>query len=142
MAEDEKKSFWSSLPGILTGLAAVLTAAGALIYHQQGKSKPRSEPIRQESSIKETRFAASPNQPTPPEGFQEQASYNGDCANPPAGTACIRFRDGFQWLVRDVVARRHEEVGSWGKHQEVEASGSHARYRHILGTQYVKTVAE
>jgi hypothetical protein len=27
----EKKSFWTTLPGILTGIAAVLTALGALI---------------------------------------------------------------------------------------------------------------
>lgn len=39
MAEDDKKSFWSSLPGVLTGLAAILTAAGGLIYHNQ--SHPR-----------------------------------------------------------------------------------------------------
>lgn len=135
MAEDKKKSFWSSLPGILTGLAAVLTAAGALIYHHQVKPKPKPDTVRQESSIEETRSA-------PPEGFQEQASYDGDCANPPSGSTCIRFRDGFQWLVQDVVKPRHEEVGSWGKHREVEASGRQGRYQHILGTKYVKTLAK
>lgn len=44
MAEDDKKSLLTSLPGILTGLAAVLAAAGALIYHNQTKPKnPQAE---------------------------------------------------------------------------------------------------
>jgi hypothetical protein len=33
--EDNKKSFWSTIPGILTGIAAVLTAIGGLIVAYQ-----------------------------------------------------------------------------------------------------------
>jgi len=154
MAEDDKKSFWASLPGVLTGLAAVLTAAGALIYHNQtkGKPRPKPEPIQQEattqgegskpSTTEGAGSKPSPEELAPPTGFQEQAPYGGDCANPPAGSACIRFRDGYQWLVQDMVKAKHEEVGSWGNHQVVEARGKQNGYQHVLGTQYVKTVAK
>jgi len=144
MADDDKKSFWSSLPGILTGLAAVLAAAGALIYHNQHKPKPKPEPapFQQESPSQGASSKPSPNELAPPEGFQEKPSYSGDCANPPAGSACLRFRDGYLWLVEDVVAGRREEVGAWGNHQVVEATGKQGRYQHILGTQYVKSVAK
>jgi hypothetical protein len=147
VADDDKKSFWGSVPGILTGLAAVLTAAGALIYHNASKPKPKHRAVQQESSKQTTQESSkqapvsqpSQNQLAPPEGFQEQASYSGDCASPPAGSVCIRFRDGYEWLVQDVVAGRHNQVGSWGNHPVLEATGKQARYQHILGTQYVKS---
>jgi hypothetical protein len=81
MADDDKKSIWAALPGILTGLAAVLTAVGALIDHSQ--SKPKPEPIRQESTAQGAGSKPSPEELAPPEGFQEQASCYGDCASPP-----------------------------------------------------------
>lgn len=140
MADDDKKSFWSSLPGILTGLAALLTAAGALIYHQQAAPNPRPEPARRETSTKDTRSEPARNPLEPPEGFKEQASYDGDCVNLPAGSACIHYRDGFQWLVQDEVESRQEQFGTWEKHEKVEAIGKRARYEHILGTDYVKKV--
>ncbi len=144
MADDDKdkKSFWSSLPGILTGVAAVLTAAGALIYHNQHRAKPKPEPvpIQQESTSQGAASKPSSNELAPPEGFQEQPSYSGDCASPPAGSACLRFRDGYLWLVPDVIATKREEVGAWGDHKVVEAKGKQGRYQHVLGTQYVKTL--
>jgi len=148
MAEDDKKSFWSSLPGILTGLAALLAAAGGLIYHSQSKpkSKPKREPevIQQESTTQGASSKPSPQEKelAPPEGFQEQPSYNGDCASPPVGSTCIGFKDGYQWLVQDVVKPKRQDVGSWDKHQVVEARGKQGDYQHVLDTQYVKTVAK
>jgi hypothetical protein len=155
MADDDKKSFWGSLPGMLTGLAAVLTAAGALIYHNHGKAKakPKPEPaaIQQESttqagaaqpSTQATGSQPSPNPAAPPEGFQEQASYNGDCASPPAGSVCIGFRDGYQWLVKDEVKPKRKEVGSWEDHRVLEATGKQGLYQHVLNTNYVKVVAK
>ncbi len=134
MAED-KKSFFASLPGVLTGLAAVLTAAAGLLYHNRSKTVRRlnpddkqiSEPSRPESQL--------------PEGFKEQPSYDGDCGSPPAGTACIQYRDQYRWLVNDEVAGKHDQAGVWGKHVVMEAVGRHARYRHILGTRYVQEVS-
>ncbi len=155
MADDDKKSFVSSLPGILTGVAAVLAAVGGLIYHNQHKAKPKPEPVAVQQ---EATAQAAPSQPSqtdvapsskpsagdlaPPEGFQQEPSYSGDCASPPAGSACIRFRDGYLWLVQDVIKGKREEVGAWGTHQVVEATGKQDHYQHILGTQYVKTVAK
>ena len=144
MADDDKKSFWSSLPGILTGLAAVLTAVGGLIYHNQHKAKPKPEPvaIRHEATSRAASSKPAPNDLAPPEGFRQEPSYRGDCARPPAGSTCIRFRDGYLWLVQDVVKGKREEVGAWGIHQVVEATGKQSHYQHILGTQYVKTLAK
>jgi hypothetical protein len=132
MGADDKKSFWSSLPGILTGLAGVMTAAGALIYHNANNPKKRSSPP---AAVVSSEAVTS----SQPQGFTEQASYNGDCANPPAGSTCVHFRDGYDWLVRDEVEKRRNEIGSWGNHAIMEASGKQGRYQHILGTQYVKT---
>jgi len=146
MADDDKKSFVRSLPGILSGLAAVLAAVGGLIYHNQHKAKPKPEPaaVQQEAASQPTPLKPLPssNDLAPPEGFQQEPPYSGDCASPPGGSACIRFRDGYLWLVQDVIKGKREEVGAWGSHQVVEATGKQSHYQHILGTQYVRTVAK
>jgi len=148
MADDDKKSFVNSLPGILSGLAAVLVAVGGLIYHNQHKAKPKPAPepvaVQQEAAAQPAPSTPSPapSDLAPPDGFQQESPYTGDCTNPPARSACIRFRDGYLWLVQDVVKTKREEVGAWGSHQVVEATGKQGHYQHILGTQYVKTVAK
>jgi len=148
MADDDKKSFVNSLPGILSGLAAVLVAVGGLIYHNQHKAKPKPAPepvaVQQEAAVQAAppKPTPSPSDLAPPEGFQQEPSYSGDCASPPAGSSCIRFRDGYLWLVQDVIKGKREEVGAWGSHQVMEATGKQSHYQHILGTQYVKTVAK
>jgi PEGA domain len=40
---DEKKSFWTTLPGILTGLAALITAVGGIILLLNHKPKDDSQ---------------------------------------------------------------------------------------------------
>jgi hypothetical protein len=143
MAEDDKKSFWGSLPGILTGLAAVMTAAGALIYHGHSKSKPKPAPTQQQSSTQAASGSIPSQAPTAlPEGFAEQASYTGDCASLPAGAMCIHFVDGYQWLVQDKIEKHHNELGRWQNHRIMEAKGKRGRYQHILDTQYIKLAAE
>jgi hypothetical protein len=45
MGDDNKKSFWTSLPGILTGIAAVVAAVGGILatyYHIAPSSSPSS----------------------------------------------------------------------------------------------------
>lgn len=140
MAEDERKSFWNSLPGVLTGLAALITAAGTLIYHNRSRSNPKPAPVRHEGSSQAGSSNTSEEPGSPPEGFKIQRSYGGDCASPAAGSVCVRYRDGFEWLVRDVVAGRQNQVGAWGKHPVLEASGKQGRYQHVLGTDYVKSI--
>jgi hypothetical protein len=47
MGDDTKKSFWTSLPGILTGIAAVIVAIGGILaayYHVVPSSSPSSSP--------------------------------------------------------------------------------------------------
>jgi hypothetical protein len=139
VAED-RKSFFTSLPGILTGIAAVLTAVGGLIYHN--RSKPVHPPKPEKNVISEPvkQPPEKPSEPEtqPPEGFQQRASYDGDCGSPPAGSTCLQFRDQYRWLVSDEVGGKRDQVGSWGKHAVMEAVGKHGRYRHIVGTQYVE----
>ena len=62
MADDDKKPFWSSLPGILSGLAAVLAAVGALIYHNHKKPMPAPTPV----SAAVQQVANSPGAPPKP----------------------------------------------------------------------------
>lgn len=163
---DEKKSLLLSLPAILTGIAAVLTAAGGLIYHNSAKhkKKPHKDQVEISQSANESaQNPATPPQSLPPvaqpanpgaqnpaasapsqmpEGFSEQASYNGDCSNPPAGSACIEYKDNYRWLVNDELGRKRDEVGDWNGHKIVEAVGKRARYRHVLRTEFVETVAK
>jgi hypothetical protein len=46
MGDDNKKSFWTSLPGILTGIAAVIAAVGGILatYYHITPSSPPSPP--------------------------------------------------------------------------------------------------
>jgi hypothetical protein len=71
--------------------------------------------------------------------FREQASYVGDCRNPPVGSACITYSDGYRWLVADTPDGKLRKVGAWeGKRIEAMRGRGSAAYFHILGTQYVK----
>jgi len=64
----------------------------------------------------------------------EQESYPLDCTTRPSCTVCVRYEDGFIWLVRDSI-RSWERVGS-----VQTAVGSVARYEHIIGTNSVRIV--
>ena len=44
MGNDNKKSFWTSLPGILTGVAAVIVAVGGILAAYNHISPPSSPP--------------------------------------------------------------------------------------------------
>lgn len=61
-----------------------------------------------------------------------QPSYRGDCRQPPAGSTCLQFSDGYIWLVQDTIA-------GWGaNHGTIEmAYGQVADYAHALGTEIV-----
>jgi len=69
--------------------------------------------------------------------YYEQESYSGDCKSRPAGTVCIKFSDGYLWLVEDSI------LGGWKVLEENgqqigAAAGYKASYYHILNTNLVK----
>lgn len=62
----------------------------------------------------------------------EQESYSLDCTSRPKCTACVRYDDGYIWLVRD-------SIRSWERLGAVQtAVGLVARYEHIIGTNSVR----
>ena len=62
----------------------------------------------------------------------EQESYSLDCKSRPAGTVCVRYDDGYIWLVRD-------SIRSWERRGAVQiAVGIAARYEHIISTSSVR----
>lgn len=71
------------------------------------------------------------------EGFQPRPSYSGDCSQPPLGSTCLVFDDGYIWLVPDIVT-------DWGvNHGTVQiAYGRSADYAHALGTTGVWTLTK
>jgi hypothetical protein len=91
-----------------------------------------------------TLVVTDPNAPPPeatgPAGFSEQGSYTADCMYTPAGSRCVRFDDGFVWLIYDGVITR-EEFGAFQGKKIIQAIGQRATYLHILGTNLVRVVA-
>lgn len=64
--------------------------------------------------------------------FWEQESYSLDCTLRPQCTVCVRYDDGYIWLVRD-------SIRSWERQGAVQtAVGLTARYEHIIGTNSVR----
>jgi len=62
----------------------------------------------------------------------EQGTYSLDCNARPANTVCVRYDDGYIWLVRD-------SISAWETHGPVQvAVGLTARYEHKLGTNSVR----
>ena len=62
----------------------------------------------------------------------EQETYSLDCASRPPCTVCVRYDDGYIWLVRDAIQ-------SWERTGDVQtAVGSTTRYEHIIGTNSVR----
>ena len=72
-----------------------------------------------------------------PQGYFEQPPYAGDCKQRPANSICLRYEDGYIWLIYNDSIVGSGEVGSWeGKSIRV-AFGQHADYYHILDTNLV-----
>ena len=72
--ESPKQSFWTTLPGILTGMAAVLTAAGGIILglHQSGTLGSKESHREATSTVSEPAAGTSslPGSTTPPANAQ------------------------------------------------------------------------
>jgi hypothetical protein len=74
---DDPKSFWSSAPGLLTGLAAILTAATGLLaaFHgHNGGRRPTPVNASQRTQSQATQSQATPAAVTPVAATQSQAS--------------------------------------------------------------------
>lgn len=68
--------------------------------------------------------------------WRQQESYPLDCAERPPGTVCLRYSDGYSWLVNDVIhdwVTRTEDIGTI-----VSAIGERATYEHVIGTNLVR----
>ena len=65
MAEenDSKRSFWTTLPGILTGLAALVTAIGGLVValNSSGEGENGEAPVSTQSKTDVERTAEEPS---------------------------------------------------------------------------------
>lgn len=77
--------------------------------------------------------------PELPKGFKVQASYAGDRHKRPEGSFFIGYKDGYVWLVYDVIIGWRYK-GTWQGKKIVVAKGRRADYYHILGTLFVKKV--
>ena len=62
----------------------------------------------------------------------DQESYSLDCTSRLECTVCVRYDDGYIWLVRDSI-RSWERIGAIQT-----AVGLAARYEHIIGTNFVR----
>ena|SRR5690349_5358474 len=63
MGDDNKKSFWTSLPGILTGVAAVIVAVGGILAaynHTTTPSSPTSSPSSTSTTPPPSTISSSP----------------------------------------------------------------------------------
>jgi hypothetical protein len=79
---------------------------------------------------------------SPSIGYVEQSSYTGDCSKRPANSVCVRYEDGYVWLIFSDSITGWEKIGNWqGKIIQV-AYGLHADYYHVLGTSLIMTVAK
>lgn len=61
-----------------------------------------------------------------------------DCSTRPAGTVCLRFDDGYLWVVEDVVRSWGLGGAYQGKTVQV-AHGDRVDYYHLIGTRQVAT---
>ncbi|HOO53265.1 MAG TPA: DUF2341 domain-containing protein [Methanothrix sp.] len=78
----------------------------------------------------------------PPTGYWDQPSYTGDCTECPEGSICIKYSDGFIWLVYDLANKPVIDERASSVNTKIEvAKGHHWHYYHVLETQYasVKT---
>lgn len=108
----------------------------AMIKGQWGKwSEPAKfniEPVNTDPSPITKKSAAQYN-------YKLQDPYLGNCSNTPAGSVCIKFTDGYIWLIHDSV-QGSSTGGKWNGKTVVVFHGLKADYYHVLGTSAVKEI--
>jgi hypothetical protein len=73
-------------------------------------------------------------------GYIEQPSYTGDCTQRPANSICLRYDDGYIWLVYDNAITSWDDAGNWQGYTVRVAHGVQADYYHVLGTNLIMTI--
>jgi hypothetical protein len=81
MGDDNKKSFWTSLPGILTGIAAVIVAITGIVAAYNHVTP--SPPVSPSSSSPTPSPSPTPSQPPSPPQQQQQQQLG--CGTQPPG---------------------------------------------------------
>lgn len=103
-------------------------------------AKPTKKPQPTKTSPPtDTIQPTTPAPPQSPAGYSEQSSYSGDCSSRPPNTVCVKYSDGFIWLVDDSI-QSWKNGGTWEGHLIKIAEGFKYDYYHILDTNYVKKV--
>ncbi len=69
--------------------------------------------------------------------YLEQAPYTGDCKQRPANSICLRYDDGYIWLVNDNAITSWDDAGNWQGYAVRVAHGVQADYYHVLGTNLI-----
>jgi hypothetical protein len=72
-------------------------------------------------------------------GFQKQISYSQNCEQRPAGTFCLKFDDGYVWLVEGKEPVRERPQLRFTLVIQ-KAVSDDAEYQHLAGTSYVMKI--
>ena len=94
MADDQKPSFWTSIPGVLTAIAALVSAIAGLMLALR-PSPTRPDPFRTPSPVAPTHTEATP-QNTRPGVFVPP---------PPTMSRMGKLMDGVAYLHADIYSR-------------------------------------
>ncbi len=78
--------------------------------------------------------------PTLVPGYAEQAPYTGDCKKRPTNSICLRYEDGYIWLVYDNAITGWDDAGNWQGNIVRIAHGVIADYYHVLGTSLIMII--
>lgn len=128
--------------------------AGWLFSARTSAAAPRGEFLRQlllsglEPPRKTTKPKPRPGQPRtkppprptiPETPWRRQPSYTGDCGKRPPGFRCIRFGDGYRWLVEGGISSWRQAAPHQGKKVTVGVWG-HVEFHHVEGTDLVREV--
>ena len=101
-------------------------------------------PLSKATRVPSTLIPTYPTTPAPTPTsieFVEQASYTGDCKTRPSGSVCIKFNDGFIWLIYDSISGWKD--GDWlGKPVQIAQGFYHCDYYHVLNTTLIKSVCK
>ncbi|GAG84149.1 unnamed protein product, partial [marine sediment metagenome] len=76
----------------------------------------------------------------PPDGFREQESHLDGCENRPPGTVCLKFDDGYIWIIRGSVLGWEDRTVN-GKTVQVAIGTGGMEYEYMLDTDWVRELS-